>query len=85
MQESDYRNLKGELTEKIVKEFSEQQSGIGERSAAIRMLAEQTIDKFRDENKLFSLSEDEVQLLLDYRKWKLSPRVISGIFHWKKV
>jgi hypothetical protein len=42
---------------------------------------DQIFTQLVDENKLLSLPEDEFNLLMRYRQWKVSADRVTGVFH----
>lgn len=68
MQQSHYESLKREI-----------ETEIPESGAKVSKI----LDRMVEENKLLSLPEDEFNLLIAFRNWKLSPNRATGIFHYK--
>jgi hypothetical protein len=78
MQEQDYKQLQNDFFHKvssIIPEVPREE---------LRKSVEESFKQMTDEQKIMSLSEDEVRLLLDFRKWSASSRSASGVFHWRK-
>lgn len=80
MQQQDYVNLENSVFEKLL-------NNVPETHAHKEVVQEQVAKAFKemtDEQKIMSLSEDEVRLLIDFRRWSASPGSASGVFHWRK-
>lgn len=78
MQQNDFRDLQKDVINKIFGKTPEIPKEIVQESV------EQSFRAMTDEQKIMSLSEDEVKLLLDFRKWSRSSGSASGVFHWRK-
>lgn len=79
MQEQHIDELKGQLSRELYAHIPEQPT-----PDLVKTKVAQVVDDLIEQNKLLSLPPDEYQLLLDYRLWKKSPNVVSGVFHWRK-
>lgn len=78
MQSEDYRNLEFDVFTKLASRLGQSPK------EEIRISVEQAFKEMTDEQKIMSLSPDEVQLLVDFRRWSQSPGSASGVFHWRK-
>ena len=78
MQSDDYSHLSSNLIEALTGKIPQAPK------EEIRASVEEEFKRMTDEQKIMSLSEDEVQLLMDFRKWSTSPGSASGVFHWRK-
>ena len=79
MQEQTVRELEDTLTHQFQKALPETITN----TEKIRTIVTQQIQDIKDSGKLFELSDEEITLLVDYRLWKQSTAVVSGVFHWK--
>jgi len=78
MQEADHTQLQSTLIDELFGKVP------GAKKEDIRATVEAEFRKLSDEQKLLSLSETEVELLLAFRQWSQSPGSATGVFHWKK-
>lgn len=51
-----------------------------EKASTLRALVAQALENYQ----IQPLSPEEVRLLKDYREWKGSMKVYSGVFHWRR-
>lgn len=77
MMEPDVEKLKDQLTDEIAKQLPEQSRW------AVRESVVGAIERLRAQAKLLGLTDQELNLLVDYRLWKRSPDAVSGVFHWR--
>lgn len=80
MNQTDYTELKSDLVKKLL----DLQEPIAKSKEAIQAEVDKKFLELSAEGKLHSLTDDEVQLIMDFRKWSASPGSASGVFHWRK-
>jgi DNA-directed RNA polymerase specialized sigma subunit len=83
MQQEDLKNMQTDLINYLAGKL--QQSPKEEiLNLILRVSVEDAFRKMSDEQKIMSLSSDEVELLIDFRNWSNSIASVSGVFHWQK-
>ena len=75
MQQEDYKNLQDDLIEKLIGRIPQAPK------EEVKASVEEEFKRMTEEQKIMSLSEDEVDLLLKFRKWSQSKESASGAFH----
>lgn len=85
MNSKDYRDLENNLSDNLIQKLSGLNQAVGEKhSDLIKASVAEEFRKMTDEEKILSLSPDEVKLLIKFREWSRSPSSASGVFHWRK-
>lgn len=88
MQESDLKDLQNKLGENILEKLWRSNESQFVRTEKQEEIIKQSVaEEFKrmtDEEKIMSLTEDEVNLLIKFREWGRSPNSASGVFHWRK-
>ena len=78
MQAPDYQELQSDVFNKLTGRMPQAPK------EEIKASVEEAFRAMTDEQKIMSLSEDEVDLLVKFREWSASSASASGAFHWRK-
>jgi hypothetical protein len=89
MEQRDYSDLQNNISLELFTKLSRAQNELhgAEKPKAkeiIQKAVEEEFLKMTEEQKIMSLSEDEVKVLLAFRAWSSSAGSASGVFHWRK-
>jgi hypothetical protein len=78
MQAPDFREMQSDLVDRLTGRIPQAPK------EEVRASVEEEFKRMTDEEKIMSLSEDEVDLLMKFRAWSQSSSSASGAFHWRK-
>lgn len=78
MQVDDYKDFEMDMLQGLVKSFPEAEE------TRVKKVVEEKFLKVVEEGKLLTLTDCEVNLIEDFRKWSNTPGSASGVFHWRK-
>jgi hypothetical protein len=86
MQSNDYKELENNLSSSLIEKLQGLAS-VESRTTRKEVIQQSVAEEFKkmtEEQKIYSLSADEVQLVIDFRKWGSGNGSASGVFHWRK-
>ncbi len=78
MEQRDVREAIGEVADRLAGKVPQ-----AKKEDIQAELAEE-FRRLDQDGKIYSMGEDEVELLIAYRQWKESAAASSGVFHWRK-
>jgi hypothetical protein len=78
MQQQDFTDLQADVVKNLMEQVPEA------KKEDLEKKTEEAFRKLTEEEKIMTLTVDEVDLLLAFRKWSASPGSASGVFHWRK-